>query len=149
MNIDKINVDYIMKLISNINLNEKDKFDKKAKEIKDYLDRSANKNLRLKSELLKEFLDKVIPKMGVTESIDEKLENYMKEAKEKEIATFATENNLNIDDLKNLIYEQEFAGFIKQEAINKALDSLGIMEKIRVKAKIKDFIYEHIDRFSY
>lgn len=149
MNIDKINVDYIMKLIASIDLENENNRKKKTKEIKDYLDRSANKSLRLKSELLKEFLDKVIPKMGKLDSIDEKLEDYMRNAKEKEIVDFATEYNLNVDDLKNLIYEQEFVGFIKQDAINSVLSNLKLLEKIRVKEKIKSFIYEHIDRFSY
>ena len=149
MNVDKINVDYIMKLIANINLKDKEKAKKKTEEIKDYLDRSANKSLRLKSDLLKEFLDKVIPKMGELDSIDEKLEDYMAKAKEKEIVDFASKYELDIDKLKNLIYEQEFTGFIKSESIEKIMSHLKFMQKVSTGPKIREFIYEHIDRFSY
>lgn len=149
MNIDKINVDYIMKLISRINLKNKEKTKKKSEEIKKYLDSSANKSLRLKTELLKEFLDKIIPKMGELESIDERLEQYMSEAKEKEIIDFSTKYNLDVNKLKDLIYEQEFTGFIKNESIEKIMSHLKFMQKVSTGPKIREFIYEHIDRFSY
>lgn len=149
MNIDRINVDYIIKLITSINLKNKEKADKKSKEIKGYLDRSANRSLRLKIDLLKEFLDKVIPAMGECESIDEKLDEYMLKAKENEILDFAAKHNLNPNILKNLIYEQEFSGFIKTENIEKATAHLKFLDKYTLSPKIKDFVYEHIDKFSY
>lgn len=116
---------------------------------KGYLDRSANRSLRLKIDLLKEFLDKVIPAMGECESIDEKLDEYMLKAKENEILDFAAKHNLNPNILKNLIYEQEFSGFIKTENIEKATAHLKFLEKYTPSPKIKDFVYEHIDKFSY
>lgn len=113
------------------------------------MDSSANKSLRLKTELLKEFLDKVIPKMGELESIDERLEQYMSDAKEKEIIDFSTKYDLDVRKLKDLIYEQEFTGFIKNESIEKIMSHLKFMRKVSIGPKIRGFIYQHMDRFSY
>lgn len=61
---DKINVDYIMNLIREIDLRNEEKRDEDIKYILQELERADSIELRNKVELIKEFLDKVVPKLS-------------------------------------------------------------------------------------
>ena len=63
MHTDKINVGYIMNLIRDIDLSDKEKQARDIKNVITELDRADNEDLRLKVDLLKEFLNKVVPKL--------------------------------------------------------------------------------------
>ena len=149
---DKINVDYILKLIANIDLTNPGDIKRKTRKISEELDKTGDESLRLKKDLLKDFLDKVIPKLNPTDNIPEELDSYLEEAKNKEINKFANEINLESIDIKKLIAEQEFSGFINNESlqeVTKGKVSGGLKEKRKIKNKIKDFISNHIKKFNY
>ena len=70
MHTDKINVGYIMNLIRDIDLSDKEKQARDIKNVITELDRADNEDLRLKVDLLKEFLNKVVPKLDSNDDID-------------------------------------------------------------------------------
>ena len=70
MHSDKINVGYIMNLIKDIDFLSKEKRDQDIKNIITELDRAGNMDLRLKVDLLKEFLEKVVPQLSENCDVD-------------------------------------------------------------------------------
>src|SRR5699024_10629316 len=70
MHSDKINVSYIMNLIRDIDLSDKEKQARDIKNVITELDRADNEDLRLKVDLLKEFLNSVVPKLESNADID-------------------------------------------------------------------------------
>ncbi|MGL5753254.1 MAG: type I restriction endonuclease subunit R, partial [Paraclostridium sp.] len=70
MHSDKINVGYIMNLIKDIDLSSQEKRDADIKNIIKQLDSADNMDLRLKVDLLKEFLEKVVPTLGENCDVD-------------------------------------------------------------------------------
>ena len=62
---DKINVDYIMNLIKSIDMKDLTQKDKDIKDILKKLENADNKDLRLKSDLIREFLNSIMPKLNV------------------------------------------------------------------------------------
>lgn len=149
---DKINVEYILKLITNIDLTNPGDIKNKQRKISEELDKSGDDSLRLKRDLLKKFLDKVIPSLPTDSEIASALDSYMDEEKKKDIESFADEVGLDAKDIHSFVSEQEFSGFLSntklQEVVQKKL-KCGLREKRKIKNKIKDFIVEHVKRFTY
>jgi len=56
---DLINVKYIMDLISQINLSDKKASDEKRHQIHKLLDKADDQQLRLRADLIREFIDQV------------------------------------------------------------------------------------------
>ena len=81
MNRDKINVDYIMNLINEIDLEDQSKREEDIKYIIEELERADNEELRNKIELIKEFLNRVVPKLSKEDSIENEFTKYEQERK--------------------------------------------------------------------
>ena len=60
---DLINVKYIMDLIGQINLSDVKARDEKRHQIHKLLDKADDQQLRLKADLIRSFLDKVVPSL--------------------------------------------------------------------------------------
>ena len=91
MHSDKINVGYIMNLIKDIDFSTEEKRDKDIKNIIATLDRADNMNLRLKVELLKEFLQKVVPTLDENSDVDYEYTKFEAQRRVQEINYFADE----------------------------------------------------------
>lgn len=76
MQIDKINVDYILELLRNINFEDKKERDYAVRTAIKEVNESANEQMRSKKELLLEFLQRVAPELTSKDSIDEKFHNF-------------------------------------------------------------------------
>lgn len=147
MHTDKINVSYIMNLIRDIDLSDKEKRDKDVKHILRELDRADNEELRLKVELLKNFLDKVVPTLLPEDSIDEAYSKYNEEKREEEVEEFASEVGLEKENIKSYLSEYEYSGLVNQKEISDDIVAPFLKKRNLVK-KIKSFIFEHIEKFS-
>ena len=91
MQTDKINVAYILNLIRNINFDTEDKVKTDIAKIKKLIDNADNDNLRLKADILREFLDKVVPKATKEDSMDELFNDFIEEKRVNEIIEFSKE----------------------------------------------------------
>ncbi|NFI54965.1 type I restriction endonuclease subunit R [Clostridium botulinum] len=147
MHTDKINVSYIMNLIRDIDLSNKEKRDKDVKHILKELDRADNEELRLKVELLKTFLNKVVPTLLPEDSIDEAYSKYHEEKREEEVEEFASEMGLEKDNIKSYLCEYEYSGLVNQKEISDDI-SAPFLKKRNLVKKIKRFIFEHVEKFS-
>ncbi|ELC8333144.1 type I restriction endonuclease subunit R [Clostridium perfringens] len=148
MHTDKINVHYILNLLRDIDFDSKKKTNSDVEKIKKLLENASDEDLRLKSELIREFLDKVIPNLTKDDSIDETFNNFIEFKREDEINNFS--NDIEIDKVKMQEYvsEYEFSGRIDGSAIKDNLSG-GLLKKKRLSDRIKTFILDHVKKFSF
>jgi type I restriction enzyme R subunit len=147
MHTDKINVSYIMDLIRNIDLNDKEKKEKDIHNIKQQLDRADNEELRLKVDLIKNFLDKVVPDLKPDESIDDAYSDFEEEERKKEVKYFSDEVGVAEDVIYEHIAEYQFSGIIDNEAMSDEIKA-PLLKKRKILKVMKDFIKAHVRKFE-
>ncbi|SES13008.1 type I restriction endonuclease subunit R [Salipaludibacillus aurantiacus] len=147
MHTDRINVDYIMNMIKNLNFDDKSNMTNDLRFIKEEMDRASDPELRLKVDLIKGFLDKVAPHLSDDDSVVVEFEKYKEKVREEEIDEFASNVELPRDSLKTFIHEYEYSNLIKQAEISDKL-KMGFLKKKKLIPRIKTFIIEHTKRFA-
>lgn len=147
MHTDKINVSYIMELIRNIDLSNKEKREKDIHNIKEQLNRADNEELRLKIDLIRNFLDKVIPDLKPEESIDDAYSDFEEEERKKEIEEFSYEVGVSKEVIHEHISEYQFSGIIDNEAMSDEIKA-PLLKKRKILNVMKDFIKAHVRRFE-
>ena len=144
---DKINVDYILNLMRSIDLTDKEQTDKDIKEILNKLENADNKDLRLKSDLIREFLNKIIPTLNENDSVEENYYNFMDEHRRKEIEYIAKKYDIDINLLNDIIGEYEYSGILDTGKIKEKIDK-PLIEKVNITKSIKEFIVNLINKFK-
>lgn len=147
MHTDKINVSYIMDLIRNIDLTDEEKREKDIHNIKQQLDRADNEELRLKIDLIKNFLDKVVPDLKPDESIDDAYSDFEEEERKKEIKDFSYEVGVSEDVICEHISEYQFSGILDNEAMSDEIKA-PLLKKRKILKVMKDFVKAHVKRFE-
>lgn len=145
---DKINVNYIMNLIRNIDLDDDKKREADIEKIKKLLDSADNESLRLKSELIKAFLIEVVPKAQKNDNIDDLFNNFLEEKRVYEITYFSEEVEIEREVVKEYITEYEYSGVIDSAEIKDAVKG-SLLKKRRLADKIKHFIIDHVVKFTF
>lgn len=145
---DKINVNYIMNLIRNIDLDDDKKREADIEKIKKLLDSADNESLRLKSELIKAFLIDVVPKAQKNDNIDDLFNNFLEEKRIDEITYFSEEVEIEREVVKEYISEYEYSGVIDSARIKDAVKG-GLLKKRKLADKIKHFIIDHVVKFTF
>ncbi|MCI8760615.1 MAG: type I restriction endonuclease subunit R [Clostridia bacterium] len=143
---DKINVDYILNLIKSIDLSNKKQVNKEIKDILNKLENADSKDLRLKSDLIKEFLKKIVPTLSEQDSIEENYYNFMNKQRKKEIEEIAKKYNLDIELLNDIIGEYEYSNILDTNKLKEKIDK-PLIEKVTITKQIKEFIENLINRF--
>lgn len=148
MQTDKINVAYILNLIRNIDFATDEKIKADVNKIKKILNNAESEDLRLKAELLKEFLEKVVPKATKEDSIDELFNDFIEHKRVNEILEFSKEVSIEGETVKGFITEYEYSNDIDVAQIK---DNVGgsLLTKRKVTDKIKNFIIEHVSKFTF
>lgn len=147
MHTDKINVSYIMNLIRQIDLTDTKQRDQDIKEIMAELDRADNEELRLKVDLLKTFLNKVIPTLSPEDSIDEAYYAFEEQSRQEEVKYFAEEVNLNEETIQEFVAEYQYAGILNHQEIYKALSG-GFLARKEKTQNVKGFIVDHTNKYK-
>lgn len=148
MQTDKINVNYILNLIRTIDFETEEKTKKDIEKIKRLLDNADNENLRLKSELLREFLEKVVPNITKNNSVDEAFNEFLEDKRVDEIEYFSKEVEIDKFKVKEYVSEYEYSGRIDGSEIKDNLSG-GLLKKKRLAEKIKTFIINHVNKFNF
>ncbi|MDC3424555.1 type I restriction endonuclease subunit R [Aquibacillus sp. 3ASR75-11] len=146
MHTDRINVSYIMNLIRNINFDDEEEREKSVRKIEEELDRADNEELRLKVDLIKNFLRKVVPTMTNKDSVDDSYNKFEQEERSKEIEKASEEFNIAEEKLQYFIEEYEYSGIIDNQEISDTI-KLPFMKKKRLQKNIAEFITEHTTRY--
>lgn len=146
---DKINVTYIMNLLRNIDTSNKKQQAKDLEHIKQELDRTDNPELRRKVDLIRAFIDKVMPTIKENDSIDEAFANFESEQRNKEIEEFANKQEINTEFLKQTISDYEFSNTINKKDIMTGIDRpLKFLEKQSLVDKIISFVKENVFKYQ-
>ena len=146
---DKINVTYIMNLLRNVDTSNKKQRAKDLEHIKQELDRTDNPELRRKVDLIRAFIDRVMPTIKQNDSIDEAFANFESEQRNKEIEEFANKQEINAEFLKQTISDYEFSNTINKKDIITGIDRpIKFKEKHELVAKIIQFIKENVFKYQ-
>ena len=119
---DKINVTYIMNLLRNVDTMDKKQRAKDLEHIKKELDRTDNPELRRKVDLIRAFIDRVMPNIEHSDSVDEAFAIFESEQRNQEIVDFANTQNISADFLKQTISDYEFSNTINKKYIITGID---------------------------
>ncbi len=148
METDKINVSYILNLLRNIDFSTEEQVKKDVEKIRRLLDKADNENLRLKSELIREFLEKVVPKATKDDSMDELFNNFIEEKRVEDISNLSKEVEIKGETVKEFISEYEYSGKVDSAKIKDSLTG-GLLKKRKLSNRIKNFIIEHVNKFTF
>ncbi|ALX47788.1 type I restriction endonuclease subunit R [Lentibacillus amyloliquefaciens] len=144
---DVINVQYIMDLLRDLNLQDSEERDKGRNQIHQLLDKADDDQLRLKADLIREFLDKVVPDLETDQDVDEAFYDFEDQQKEAEIDQFAEAQDYPADILRQLIHEYEFSGHINRNVIDQGLTGSLLVCNKKV-TQIKQFIQTTVEKYS-
>lgn len=147
MHTDKINVAYIINLIKDINFDDTEQKEKDIKHIIKELDRADNEELRLKVDLIKSFLSKVVPEMTSESSVDDEFTKHEEQLRKQEITEFAKSINLDAETVEKHITEYEFSGLINHEGISNEVTG-PLLKKRKITQQIKDFIIKNVKKYQ-
>ena len=151
MHTDKINVSYIMNLIRDIDFSTDEKRNRDIKNIITELDRADSMDLRLKVDLLREFLQKVVPTLSKDDDVDLEYTKFEARKRVEEVNYFAEEIGLSADFINESVAEYEYSGILNREVIsNEVKEKLKpkFLERKRKIEQVKNFVYEHVARFN-
>lgn len=149
METDRINVAYIMNLIRSIEFNNKEQKEKDIDHILSELDRADNPELRKKVDLIKAFLQEVVPELSDGSEVDEAYGNFEDTKRNKEIEDFSQTEELDIDFVKEQISEYEFTGIINKESVREGINKpLPFLKKKKLTERIIAFIKDLVNRFE-
>lgn len=151
MHNDKINVGYIMNLIKEIDLSNEQQRDNSIKNIMTELDRADNMDLRLKVDLLKEFLQRVVPTLDENSNIDEEYSKFEAHRRIKEVNYFADEIGLSPEFISDSIAEYEYCGIINREEISNEIKvklKPKFLERKKKVEAVKNFVYDNVAKYN-
>lgn len=145
---DTINVSYIMNLMRQIDLTDKAEQQRNREQIRRILDTADDPKLRLKSDLIKEFINKVIPDLSEDDNLDETYITFENAKKEEEFNEFADQKAVNEDMLKNITSEFEYSGILNTDKVKNLVSGMKLREKRQTKAAIASFVEKVTEKYS-
>lgn len=144
---DLINVQYILDLLNQIDLSDTEQQEKDIKEIRKVLDKADDDQLRLKSDLIRTFLDKVVPNLNEGDSIDDAYYNYESKVKVGELEQFSEETDYPLELLESLVKEFEFSGHLNNNLIEEGVSG-GLLIRTKKIKRVKSFIKDMVKKYS-
>jgi len=146
---DLINVSYIMELVRKIDLKDKEEQQRNREQIRRILDNADDPTLRLKRDLIREFIDEVVPKLSEEDNIDEVYLKFENAKREEEFKKFAHQQAVNEEILKAITGEFEFSGMVNQDELKDLVGDKKLREKRQTKKAIASFIEEVTSKYSF
>lgn len=150
---DKINVHYILMLIKNAIAEDKPERKKKSLEIVlKLLDEPTDRELYLKSELIKGFIKEIAPELDPNDNFDEIYDEYMESHRKSEIEEISVKYQIPEDEMQKYIGEYEFSGLvdtneIKRNLSKKVIETEKIKNNYHSSMTTKNIIAKDISQF--
>lgn len=149
---DRINVVYILNLLKAASKSEKSPEDREADLdlILREIERSDNESLRMKKDIMAEFVRTRFYDLDDDADIQAAFEEFEKERQKAEMEEFAFENNIDYVILNDIMTDFIFNGQIAEESIRKKVEAyhLGILKTTALTTKIQDFIQKTYVKFK-
>ncbi len=141
---DKINVDYILKLLENINI--KDNYEKERERIVKMMKNSVH--LRSKIKLMEKFMDIELPRIRDNNlDIKEEFDNYIQNERRQAICDLIDDEDLIEDVTRELLSEYQFSDKLDDGLIRNTFKDKDLRYKER-KDKIKRVKEEILEIFN-
>lgn len=145
---DMINVSYIMDLVRQIDLTDKVEQQRNREQIRRILDNADDPTLRLKRDLIREFIDEIIPDLSEEVDIEEAYILFENAKREAEFNQFAHQQAVDEHILKTLTSEFEYSGIVNQNHLKDLVGNKKLREKRQTKAAVTSFIEEVTEKYS-
>ena len=145
---DKINVDYILELLENMNIT--DNPDKGREKIVRMMENTVH--LRSKIKLMEKFIDSELNRIKDNDlNIKEEFDNFVNNERRQAICDLIDEEQLSEEITREILSEYEFADKIDEDLIETAFKdkTLKFSEKIDKIEKVKAEILEIFDMFDF
>lgn len=136
---DEINVDYIKRLIENIDMGDKNKQQQDVDFILKQIDSTASPELRMKSEYLKKFITEVLPHLTKNSDVKHEFDLFTRKEFIKEVQDFADQSDISYDLLKEWISNFEYSGIVDRKSISQEI-KLQLKERKVLTDSIMGFI---------
>ena len=149
--VDQIDVRYILNLVQSIDLTSKEQQAKDIEVIKKAMENTANTDgLRLKADLIRKFLEEVIPTLGPNDNIGNSLNEFLAKEREKAVDDFSKETKLSESQIDEMFNEYKLSGGIDSEKLITELNDLGygFLQKRKVVKKTISFIKETSEKYT-
>lgn len=144
---DLINVQYILDLLNDIDLTDKEQTQIARNQIKRLLDNADDEKLRLKADLIREFLDSVIPHLEEGTAIEDAYYQFEEKVKEEDIQGFAEQESYPIDLLKQLMDEYEYSGRLDNTIVEEGVTG-GLLVRTKKIDNVKSFVQETVEKYG-
>ncbi len=138
---DIIDVDYILNLLKNVNYENDIQKQVDIQKVRKVLDQNDTEALHSKIELLRKFIDRIVPSITNYDNVEEKYEEFVE--KEKEHVIFEMSNNLEIGAMiiKEMISEYQFTSVMPNDLIRTNVKGK-LLEKNKKMNMLREFICE-------
>lgn len=146
---DKVNFDYIIKLIAGLKniVSEKVK-EHKIEEILNIFNRDIN--LRKKKDLIRKFIEENLPKIENEDEVEKEFEIFWNQEKLKALEKIISDENLNGERFKQIIGDYLYTERLPlRTEIIKLKNEVKLTERTAVFEKIKSLIVDFVDRFEW
>ena len=127
--VDAIDVDYINRLISQIDLSSPNARTEGVEKVKKALTNNTEPTLFSKRELLEQFLDSVIPELNDDADITGELNHFLAYKRQAEIYHFAEEHRLEPSQLAEQVAEYEVSQHENSKALSELTTGMTFKEK--------------------
>ncbi len=150
---DRINVVYILNLLKNTKVHAKTEQEKQADMdvILQEIERSDNESLRLKKDVMRDFIVSRFYELPESADVIEAFEQFEKEQMLASMESFATEHQIEEQIVMDLFSDYVFSQTISEDAIRKQLRQyqFGLLKMTKLTKSVKAFIEEIVmDLFS-
>jgi type I restriction enzyme R subunit len=138
---DKINVSYILQLLSDANSSSASGEEARSQRIAEILDIvSSEPSLRSKRDLIEKFVQKNMAQLGVGQSIDEAFKGYWEAEREEAMAALCADEGIERAQLNELMRLYEFTGQAPEREY--VVGALTVKPRILERRKIIDRIID-------
>ncbi|HDH6542247.1 TPA: type I restriction endonuclease subunit R [Staphylococcus aureus] len=145
---DTINVNYIMNILRQIDLEDKAEQRRNQEQIRRILDHADDPTLRLKRDLIREFIDNVVPSLNKDDDIDQEYVNFESIKKEAEFKGFAGERSIDEQALKTISNDYQYSGVVNPHHLKKMIGDLPLKEKRKARKAIESFVAETTEKYG-
>ncbi|WP_101772487.1 type I restriction endonuclease subunit R [Peptostreptococcus faecalis] len=144
---DKINVSYILNLIFEMPNEKNERQDKSIQEILDAISSTTDERLRSKSELIEEFLLKIVPTLGESSDLQYEYEKFEQAKQSQRVGELAEEFNLTRDRIYTYIEDKIFSNYISDERLNEDITGT-LLSKVKKKKIFIDKLNKIVTDFE-
>lgn len=148
---DRINVVYILNLLKKAQTAQKSE-EEKQKDIDLILreiERSDNESLRLKKDVMKQFILTRFYELPDDVDIMDAFDQFEKEQLQADMEAFAFDNNIDYEIVSELFSAYAFGGSISDEDVRQRLTQykLGLLKLTKLSGNIKSFVKETYHKY--